>query len=192
MAILWLNHVSFQICAYLKYLVWHGEFHESVIYLEFIRAPYTQHIFYDFFFNIDYFEEHVLNWQSEYEQSETRLSHDYWLRHQMENFSALLAFCVTGEFPAQRPVTRSFDVFFDLRLNKHLSKQSWGLWFETPSCSLWRHYNVVHNMWCDEIINDINLVLITQIFNTSMLISRPDRVLIRLLYFLNNTRKYTF
>ena len=44
--------------------------------------------------------------------------------------------------PAQRPVTRSFDVFFDLRLNKRLSKQSWGWWFETPSCSLWRAYNV--------------------------------------------------
>ena len=40
----------------------------------------------------------------------------------METFSALLAICagnspvVSGEFPAQRPVTRSFDVFFDLRL----------------------------------------------------------------------------
>ena len=37
----------------------------------------------------------------------------------METFSALLAICegnspVTGEFPAQRPVTRSFDVFFHL------------------------------------------------------------------------------
>ena len=47
----------------------------------------------------------------------------------MESFSALLAICagnspVSGEFPAQRPVTRSFDVFFDLRLNKRLSKQS--------------------------------------------------------------------
>ena len=31
-----------------------------------------------------------------------------------------------GEFPPQRPVTRSFDVFFDLRLNKRLSKQPWG------------------------------------------------------------------
>ena len=31
-----------------------------------------------------------------------------------------------GEFPTQRPVTRSFDVFFDLRLNKRLSKHSWG------------------------------------------------------------------
>ena len=49
---------------------------------------------------------------------------------------------VTGEFPAQRPVTRSFDVFFDLRLNKRLSKQSWGWWFETPSRSLWRHCSV--------------------------------------------------
>ena len=47
----------------------------------------------------------------------------------------------TGEFPTQRPVTRSFDVFFDLRPNKRLSKQWQGWWFETPLCSLWRHYN---------------------------------------------------
>ena len=52
-----------------------------------------------------------------------------WWRHQMETFSALLAICagnslVPGEVPAQRPVTRCFDVFFDLRLNKRLSKQS--------------------------------------------------------------------
>ena len=40
-----------------------------------------------------------------------------------------------------KPVTRSFDVFFDLHLNKRLSKQSWGWWFETPSCPLWRHCN---------------------------------------------------
>ena len=69
-----------------------------------------------------------------------------WWRHQMETFSALLAICAgnspgTGEFPAQRPVTRSFDVFFDLRPNKRLSKQWWGWWFETPSCPLWRHCN---------------------------------------------------
>ena len=67
-------------------------------------------------------------------------------RHQMETFSALLAICagnstVPGEFPAQRPVTRSFDVFFHLRPNKQLSKQWWGWWFETPSWSLWRHRN---------------------------------------------------
>ena len=44
-----------------------------------------------------------------------------------------------GEFPAQRPVTQSVDVFFDLRLNNRLSKQSRGWWFETISCPLWRH-----------------------------------------------------
>ena len=49
---------------------------------------------------------------------------------------------VTGEFYAQRPVTRSFDVFFDLRLNKPLRKQWWDWWFETPSRPLWRHSNI--------------------------------------------------
>ena len=48
---------------------------------------------------------------------------------------------VPGEFPTQRPVTRSFDVFSDLRLNKRLSKQPWDWWFETLSCPLWRHCN---------------------------------------------------
>ena len=41
----------------------------------------------------------------------------------------------------QRPVTRSFHVFFDLRLNERLSKQSWGWWLETLSCPLWRYRN---------------------------------------------------
>ena len=49
----------------------------------------------------------------------------------MDIFSALLGICVgnspvTGEFPAQGPVTRSFGVFFDLRLNKRLSKREAG------------------------------------------------------------------
>ena len=75
-----------------------------------------------------------------------------WWRHQKEAFSALLAICaenspVPGEFPAQRPVTRSFDVFLDLRLNKRLSKQSWGWWFETLSRSLWRHRNDWFRWW---------------------------------------------
>ena len=47
-----------------------------------------------------------------------------------------------GEFRAQRPVTRSFDVFFHLHLNKRLSKQPRGWWFETPPWSLWRQCNV--------------------------------------------------
>ena len=83
-------------------------------------------------------------------------------------FSALLALCagnssVTGEFSSQRPVTRSFGVFFDLDLNKRLSKQSkrWG--FETPSCSLWRHRNVRQKCWellhgpCSNLVTDIHL-----------------------------------
>ena len=48
---------------------------------------------------------------------------------------------VTGEFPAQSPVTRSFDAYFDLCLNKRLSKPLWGWWLETPSRSLWCHRN---------------------------------------------------
>ena len=64
----------------------------------------------------------------------------------METFSALLTICagnspVPGEFPTQRPVTRNFDVFFDLHPDKRLSKQWWGWWFETPSSPLWRHCN---------------------------------------------------
>ena len=57
---------------------------------------------------------------------------------------------VPGEFPLQRPVTRSFDVFVDLRLNNRLSKQSWGWWFETLSRQLWRHCNeyAPNLMWC--------------------------------------------
>ena len=77
-----------------------------------------------------------------------------WWRHQMETFSAWLAICAgnspaPGEFPTQRPVTRSFDVFFDLRLNERLNDGVsnhqphywWGWWFETPSRPLWRHCN---------------------------------------------------
>ena len=73
-----------------------------------------------------------------------------WWRHQMETFSALLAICagnspVPGEFPTQRPVTRSFVFFFDLRRIKGLNKQSWGWWSETRSRPLWRHSNVLHH-----------------------------------------------
>ena len=62
----------------------------------------------------------------------------------METFSAFLSICagkspVTGEFPAQRPVTRSFDIFFDLRLNK-----SWKNNRETGDLRRHRaHYDVI-------------------------------------------------
>ena len=66
-----------------------------------------------------------------------------WWRHQLEKFSTSLDLCegnppVTGKFLPQRPVTRSFEVFFDLRSNKRLSKQSKRWWFETRRT----HYDV--------------------------------------------------
>ena len=71
---------------------------------------------------------HVILIMTEYE-SRLRLDHCHsWWRHQMETFSTLLALCagnssVTGEFPAQRPIRRSFDVFSDLHLSKRLSNR---------------------------------------------------------------------
>ena len=64
-----------------------------------------------------------------------------WWRHHIETFSQLLALCEgnpldAGGFPSQRPMTQRFDVFFDLRQNKRLSKQSSRRWFETPLRSL--------------------------------------------------------
>ena len=108
-----------------------------------------------------------------------------WWRHQMEKYSALLALCagnspVTGEFPSQRPVTRSFYDFFDLRLNKRL-RQSRRWWFETQSQSLWRQRNVtcqaslicpppcpLRNLhYCDVIMN----VIASQITSVSIVYS---------------------
>ena len=57
-----------------------------------------------------------------------------WWRHEMQTFHALPAICAgnsqgTIEFPAKGQWRGVLRVFFDLRLNKRLSKQSWGLWF---------------------------------------------------------------
>ena len=65
-----------------------------------------------------------------------------WWRHEMETFSALIAFCMgnspaISEFPA--------DVFSDPRLNQKKIKQWPRRWFEMPSRSLWRHCN---GKWC--------------------------------------------
>ena len=54
-----------------------------------------------------------------------------WWRHQMETFSASRALCagnspVTGEFPAQRLVTRSFDVFFCVWINSWINNREAG------------------------------------------------------------------
>ena len=68
-----------------------------------------------------------------------------------------------GEFTGHRwitltrPVTRSFDVFSELRLDKRWNKQSWGWWFGTPSRLLWRQCNgksYYHMMLCT-ILNGI-------------------------------------
>ena len=57
--------------------------------------------------------------------------------------------------PAQRPVKRSFDVFFDLCLIKWLSKHSRGWWFETLSHPVWRHCNACCNNLCWLLIHSI-------------------------------------
>ena len=88
-----------------------------------------------------------LSWEEPASNRETnscRLLIYTWWRHQ--TFSASLALYagnspVTGEYPTRRPVTRSFDVFFDLRLIKRSGKQSWGWWCEMPSRWLWGHRN---------------------------------------------------
>ena len=81
----------------------------------------------------------------------------------MDTFSMLLALCVgnsqvTSEFPSQKPVTRSFDIFFDLRLNKLLIKQTKRWWFEMPSHSLWCHCNedIVSVVWYETQVGSEN------------------------------------
>ena len=46
------------------------------------------------------------------------------------------------------PVTQCSDVIFDQRLTKRLSKQSRRRWFQTSSCSAWRHCNVCFQQSC--------------------------------------------
>ena len=60
-----------------------------------------------------------------------------------------------GEFtghwwiPLTKVSDAGFDVFFHLRLNKHLSKQWRDWWFERPLYPLWRHCNVVTGITLD-------------------------------------------
>ena len=102
-----------------------------------------------------------------------------WWRHQMETFSALLAICAenspaSGEFPAHRPVTRSFHVFFDLCLNKRLRKQSWGWWFETSSRPLWRHGNERRYHHCNEITVSVHCGLINKQIYVGLFVHVPN------------------
>ena len=92
---------------------------------------------------------HRLHWMSNFRTAEKNVEVKSMMTSSNERvFSALLTLCernspVTSEFPSQRPVTQSFDVFFDLRLNNCLSKQGRRRWFETPSRPLWRHYKAI-------------------------------------------------
>ena len=65
----------------------------------------------------------------------------------------------------QRPVTRSFAVFFDLRLNIRLSKQSWGWWYEMPSHLLWRHCNPIFSQFFLHCPNTVYRMYITFTFD---------------------------
>ena len=93
-----------------------------------------------------------------------------WWRHQMEKISALLALCarnspVSGEVPTQRPVPRSFDVFFDLRLNKRLSKQLWNhhsrinhLMFSQNKHPSWQ-WNMIHKLML-QVYDDVHNLMV--------------------------------
>ena len=67
-------------------------------------------------------------WQCRKYYNETNQNHDDVI--QWKHFSCYWPFLM-----------RSFDVFFDLRLNKRFSKQSRRLWFEMQSRSFWRYCN---------------------------------------------------
>ena len=74
----------------------------------------------------------------------------------METFSVLLALrVVTGEFPSQRPVTHSMDVFFDLCPKKWSSQQWRPRWFETPPRYFLRHCNVCDTAYSYEYGEDV-------------------------------------
>ena len=74
-----------------------------------------------------------------------------WSNENIFRVTGPLCWVFTGKFSSQRPVTRSFGVFFDLRLKKQLGKQSRRRWFGTPLHTLWHHCNALHRdgaFWC--------------------------------------------
>ena len=81
-----------------------------------------------------------------------------WLRYQCSSFMMTslngnmfrVIGHLCGKFTGHRWISRTkasdaeLWCYCDLRLNKQLSKQWWGWWFETPSHPLWRHCNVTN------------------------------------------------
>ena len=95
-------------------------------------------------------------WYGKVDRRVTTISHiKYWSVMMTLSNGSIFRVIVTlwgesagsGGFPSRWPVTRSFDVSFDLRLNKWLSTRSRRLWFETPSHLLWRHCNGEDISW---------------------------------------------
>ena len=62
-----------------------------------------------------------------------------WWRHQMKTTSALVAFCAGNSSVTGKKATDKLWCFFDLRLNRQLSKQCRHWWYETLPRSLWCH-----------------------------------------------------
>ena len=107
-----------------------------------------------------------------------------WWRHQMEIFSSLLALCVgnlpvTGEFPSQRPLTRSLMFSLICALNKRLSKQSWSWWFEMPSRSLWHHCNGLNKNLHTNSYEEETWIIFNNYFNANVFIHVEKYVILR-------------
>ena len=81
----------------------------------------------------------------------------FLLVHVMMTSSNRNIFRITGPLCGEltghqwNPLTKASDAqlwcFYDLRLNKRLSKRPRRRWFQKPSHSLWRHCNGLHRSW---------------------------------------------
>ena len=69
-----------------------------------------------------------------------------WRYHFWRRWQASLFTCQQGMPGRPSPSRHKLYLSFDLCLNKRLSKQSWGWWFETPLCVLWRHCNDLQHL----------------------------------------------
>ena len=110
-----------------------------------------------------------------------------WWRHQMEAFSALLVMCAgnspaPGVFPAQRPVTRSFGVFLDLRPNKQLSKQWRGWWFETPSSPLWQWNRLASKLHASDVLDGYLHAHLMHVAISPQPTSKPHKTFLQLVW----------
>ena len=87
-----------------------------------------------------------------------------------------------GEFTGLRriPLTKASNAelwcFLYLRLNKQLSKQSWGWWFEMPSCSLWRHCNAVAFFFFNKLVSKPALTCQKTHYNDIIMCTRAFQI----------------